>query len=231
MSLRRAALIALVALAACDPTGNVNITADAANVRLANFVVDATGLTSTVDGLAIHTNIAFGGVGSYQLISVDDSVIVIRQTSDGFLAATDTVLIVNGRHYTFYALGVLSSLRPRFTTDDTVFATAGNIKVRVIHGVGAQSFQGLDFYLSLTSDSLVDLVPLAPSVAYGAQSAYLPADTAFRRLRLTPTGQTTVLVDTTFAAFADSSVITLVASDKQGGGPPIRLQVVIDKAP
>ena len=101
----------------------------------------------------------------------------------------------------------------------------------MIHGVGAQSLQGLDFYLSRTTDSLVDLVPLAPSVAYGAQSAYLPADTAFRRLRLTLTGQTTVLIDTTFAAIADSSVITLVASDKQGGGPPIRLQVVVDKAP
>ena len=49
---------------------------------------------------------------------------------------------------------------------------------------------------------------------------------------MTPAGTTTLLLDTTFAGtFADSQVVTVVASDKANGGPPAKFTVVIDRAP
>lgn len=226
------AVLAALALAACDPTGNTSISTSSVGVRLADFVVDAPALNLTTGGVLIHGNIAFGQLSGYKLVGVDDSVFVVRRTSDAFLVGTDTFHLIEGRKYTYYALGEVTGFKPRLAVDDTIFAVAGATKIRFIHGVGARALQALDFYVSLTSDSIVDISPLVPALAYGSASPYLSADTGFRRMRITLAGQTTAIFDTTFTTpSTDSAVVTIVATDKQGGGAPVRVQRVVDRTP
>jgi len=224
-------VLAALALGACDPTGNTNISSDAANVRLANFLADTPAVTLNVSGLPLHSNVAFGQPTIYKLVSTNTQALDLTRTSDALAIGSDSATLILGRHYTFYALGIASAFKSKITTDDTVFAAAGSVKVRFLHGVRARSANGIDLYLSLPGDSLDLLTPIVPSLAYGSASAYVPVDTSLTRVRLTLTGQLTTIYDSTFAASADSTVVTLVATDKIGGGAPVRLQVVVDKAP
>ena len=223
-------VLAALALGACDPTGNTNISSDAANVRLANFLVDIPTVTLSVTGQPLHINTSFGQPTTYKLVSTNEKQFVLTRTSDAFAIGADSVNLLLGRHYTYYALGTATAFKGKVTVDDTLFAAAGSVKVRFLHGVKAQSTKGIDLYVSLPGDSnLALLTPIVPSLAYGSASA---VDTALTRVRLTLTGQTATIFDSTFAtAAADSTVVTLVATDKTGGGAPVRLQVVVDKAP
>ena len=225
-------LALLGAAAACDPTGNTGITADAANVRLANFLTDSVPVTLSVAGQPVQSNIGFGVPSIYTLVSTDTKLLDLTRTSDAFPIGSDSVNLILGRHYTDYALGIVSASVRKLTTDDTVFAAAGNVKIRFLHGIKAQSTKGIDLYVSGPNDSLPLLTPTVPSLAYGSASPYITVDTALTRVRLTITGQTATIFDSTFATtIADSTVVTLVATDKTGGGAPVRLQVVVDKAP
>ena len=225
-------VLAALALGACDPTGNTNISSDAANVRLANFLVDTPTVTLSVTGQPLHINTPFGQPTIYKLVSTNEKQLVLTRTSDALAIGADSVNLILGRHYTYYALGIATAFKGKITVDDTLFAAAGSVKVRFLHGVKAQSTKGIDLYVSLPGDSLALLTPIVPSLAYGSASPYITVDTSLTRVRLTLTGQLTTIFDTTFtAAVADSTVVTLVATDKVGGGAPVRLQVVVDKTP
>ena len=225
-------VLAALALGACDPTGNTNISSDAANVRLANFLVDTPAVTLSARGLPLHINTPFGQPTIYKLVSTNEKELTLTRTSDAFAIGADSVNLILGRHYTYYALGIASAFKSKLAIDDTVFATAGNVKVRFLHGVRARLANGIDLYVSLPGDTLGLLTPTVPSLSYGSASPYITLDTSLTRVRLTLTGDTTTIFDSTFAAaVADSTVLTLVATDKIGGGAPVRLQVVVDKAP
>jgi len=225
-------VLAALALGACNPTGNTNISSDAANVRLANFLADTPAVTLSVTGLPLHSNTPFGQPTIYKLVSTNDKELALTRTSDAFLIGADSVTLILGRHYTYYALGIAVAFKSRLAVDDTVFAPAGKVKVRFLHGIKGQATRGIDLYVSLPGDSLNVLTPLVPALAYGSVSPYISVDTSLTRVRLTIAGQTATIFDSTFAAsVADSTVVTLVATDKVGGGAPVRLQVVVDKAP
>lgn len=228
------ALTATLALGACDPTGNTNTPGSGANVRLANFLTDGTALTLSNGGAPIQTNIAFGTLGLYQQTDVGVQVMDVTRSSDGLAIGTDSLNLIEGRHYTFYALGTASAFKSKIVTDDTVLAAAGNFKVRLLHGIKAQAANGIDLYVSLPGDTgLALLTPIVPSLTYGSASAYVPVSTTLTRMRITVAGQTTAIFDTTFAsAVPDGTVLTVVASDKLGGIPtPVRVQEVVDQAP
>lgn len=225
--------IALLGLiGACDPTGNTNITSSSATVRVANLVSDAPTISVSAGGVNIASSVAFGTVSSGKLVSTEDREFISVRNSDNFVMGADSVLMTLGRRYTFYVLGTTSGHAAKFAQDDTTFGAAGNFKLRFVHGSQANALAGLDLYVSLASDSLADISPLVPSLAYGSASPYVTVDTSFKRIRVTLTGQTTALLDTTLStAISDSTNLTLAVSDKQGGGTPMRLGIVVDKAP
>lgn len=227
------ALVAALAIGACDPTGNTNISSDAANVRLANFLTDTPLVTLSAGVVPVQSNIAFGAPSIYKLVSTNTQELAVKRSTDATPIGADSVNLILGRHYTYYVLGITTAAKTKFATDDTVFAAAGKVKIRFLHGIKAQSTKGIDLYVSLPGDtSLALLTPIVPSLAYGSASAYVPVDTSLRRVRLTLTGLTSTIFDSTFAAgINDSSVVTIVATDKIGGGAPVRVQVVTDKAP
>ena len=225
-------LALLGVVAACDPTGNTSITSESASIRVANLVSDAPSISVSASGSNAGSGVAFGAVSNARLVNIDDNAFVSTRTSDNFVMGTDTVIMTTGRHYTFYVLGTASQHAAKFAQDDTTFGTAGSFKLRFVHGSQTNSVSGLDLYVSGVSDTLANIDPVVPSLAYAAASPYIPTDTAKRRIRVTQVGQTTTLLDTTLTtAFADSTNITLVVSDKSGGGAPMRLGIVVDKAP
>jgi hypothetical protein len=233
--MRRTSLLASAAVllaAACDPTGNVQPAGPTASYRFVNAVADAGGLVVRKDGSVLVSGITFGSVSSRATVSADANILVVSRNSDDFLLGSDTLVATEGRKYTMFGLGTVSNFKSLIATDDTIFAPAGTFKVRFVHGVKDQSAFGLDLYVTATGTDISGVTPQVASLQYGAVSTYFQNDTSARRLRVTPAGTTTLLLDTTFAGtFADSQVVTVVASDKVNGGPPAKFTVVIDRAP
>jgi len=225
-----ASILALAALAACDPTGNV-ITFDSSYVRYAAFVYDVGGgLNVTSGGVALTSGLTYGNLSAYKDVGIDSSIFTVTRSSDGFLLGSDTLDAVVDKKYTMYMLGTIGNFRPLIAPDDTVLSAAGTLKLRVVHGVRSDSIIGFDLYFTTPSTDISAITPQVASLNYGAVSTYQVVDTAARRLRVTRAGQKTIELDTTFAAtVADSQVITIVAADQPGGGR--RLQRVVDKAP
>lgn len=224
-------LLAAVAVG-CDPTGHGMPSTDNANVRLANFLVDAGGMSLATQGGTFINGVTFGTTSPYALLPDGQAIFSASQTSNGFLTTTDTVQVVKDRHYTFYLLGKLTSAAGRFPVDDSVLAAAGTYKVRFVHGVGTYSAFGLDFFAD-TDSSLVGLTPTYSGLSYGTVGVYVPVDTGIRRLRIVKATTTTpVLLDTTFATpIPSGSVLTMVATNLQGGATPFLLTIVPDTIP
>ena len=225
-------VVLAVVIVACDPTGNGLPVIDSADLRFANFVTDAGGMSLGTLGGNVANGITFGTTSLSSALPVGETIFTLSQTSNAFLVATDTFTLVKDRHYTIYALGQLSAGFGRLLVDDTVPATAGSFKVRFIHAVGTQSAFTLDFYAD-TDSSLVGLTAAYTGLGYGTAGVYVPVDTGIHRLRIVKNGTTSpVLLDTTFTdPITSGSVLTMVATNQQGGSSPLRLSIVPDTIP
>lgn len=233
--MRRTSLLvglAVLVSAACDPTGNVQPAGSTAHYRFVNTVADATTLVVRKNGVVIVSASNFGTVSASTSISTDTSILVVNRSSDNQLLGSDTLVATEGRKYTMFGMGTVGNFRSAIGVEDTIFAPAGKFKLRFVHGVVDQSGFGIDLYVTDSATDITSVTPQVASLQYGAVSGYFQSDTSARRLRVTRAGQTNIILDTTFAAtFADSQVVTVVASDKAGGGPPPKFTVVVDRAP
>ena len=225
-------LASAAVLSACDPTGHgAPTTAGSAHLRFANFVPDANGLTVNDASGNLFTNVTFTGTSLYKSLLADSEVVTVSQASPALTLGTDTLVLLAGRRYTLYALGKTTAYKRYFATNDTVPASAGQYKVRFIHGIQSDNPFNLDFYDDTTS-SLSGLTPSWPGLAYGVGSLYIAVDTGVRRIRITKSGQTTTLLDTVLATpIPSGAVVTLVATNVVGAGAGLQVAVVTDTTP
>jgi hypothetical protein len=226
-----AATLALAALSACDPTGNV-APVESAYVRFAAFVYNVGGglNVASTTGTSLTSGLTYGNLSGYKSVSVDTNIFTVTRSSDAFLLGSDTLDPTLNARYTMYMLGTIGGFRSLIAPDDTVLTTAGNVKVRFVHGVSSDSLFGFDLYITTPGADISGITPTIASLTYGAASAYVVSDTGARQLRITHAGLKTIELDTTFTtAIADSQVVTVVAADQPGGGR--RFQRVVDKAP
>ena len=222
----------LAALTSCDPTGNIPPGSPTADIRVANMVVDVPSIDVVANGGASINGTAFGTVATAQALSSTITSLETRNHSGGAVIGTKSVDPVTGRTYTFYAVGKVSAFDAVLAPDDTVSATDSTYRIRFVHGLGIRIGQGLDVYVTAPGTSLSGLAPSMTNVPFAAASSYVSADTGSRRVRVTVTGLTTIVFDTTFAThLADSTSFSFVLTDAVGGGAPATLHLVTDKAP
>lgn len=230
--MRRIAIACVTVLAlACDPTGGLAPDFDSARFRFGNFVSDATGITVVRGNINVATNVGFGAVSSPINALTGQAILQTRRASDGFQLGLDTVSIFKDRRYTYYGLGEVSNFVPLVAQQDTVLPTGGQFKVRFVHGAVSEEAFTLDFYTDASSN-LAGITPTYPALSYGTASLYAAVDTGLRRFRWTRNGSTTPVFDTTFSSSIPAgAIVTLVLTDKQGGGTPLRVTRVNDTIP
>ena len=222
----------LVTLFACDPTGNLPPGSATADIRVANLVVDVPSIDVVASGGSHINGTAFGEVSAAQPLSSTITSLEARNSSGGATLGTVNVDPVTGRTYTFYALGKVAGFQGVLAQDDTGSATDSTYRLRFVHGLGLRVGQGLDVYLTTPAASLTGLTPNIANILFGVASNYAVADTGLRRIRVTVTGLSTIVFDTTFAThLADSTSFTFALTDSLGGGAPATLHLVTDKAP
>ena len=232
MNLRSTAILALAGLAACDPSGSVVNLPPTAKLRLVNFVTDAPSVTLTSGDRSVVSSLLFGQASTLRNIGALDTVLVVTRVGDGVEVGADTIIFVDDRQYTFYALGSVADFRARTVVDDTINAAAGSIKLRIVNGLATHAASDIDFYASAPGVGMAGLIPHTASLPFGGAGSYVATDTSLRRFRFTLEGDTVAVFDTTFVTpFPSTSVITVVVADKSGGGTPFKLLTLTDQAP
>ncbi len=111
-----------------------------ARVRIAHLApfaptVEGTSVTIAVNGNTLASNVTYLAKIDYQTLPAGTYTITVTPTGATSAAITQQVTIANGRDYTVAAVGngTLQPLSLLALEDDNTAATAGNLKLRVVH--------------------------------------------------------------------------------------------------
>lgn len=225
-SIRKLALVgvAVLGLAACsddDPTG----VTQTAQLRVVHASPDAPNVDVLVDAATPLTNVPFRAFSPFLDVEAGERRIRVRAAG-----TTTTVIDANldfaaGQAYTAIATGLLAGLQTLVIEDDLTAPAAGQVKVRVVHAAPAAA--GVDVYVTAPGAPLAGATPVLTNVPFTAVSDYLTIPAGEYRIRVTPTGTTTVAIDAT-VTFAAGQIRTIVATDAPGGGAPLAPVVLTD---
>jgi hypothetical protein len=214
-----AALLGLVAIAACDDDDDGVGPAQEGRLRVVHAVSNVTATDVYVDGTQIKADLAYKSVDPYRANDAGTRTVKVRKAD----AATDLVSINQtiqpNRDHTLIAYGTETQPKSISLTDDNTAPAAGKAKLRVVHAAAVQG--NVDVYAVADEDDLDDATAAATNLAPGAASAYITLDAGTRFVILTGAGNRTPVLTVQGVDLGDGKIRTIVAVEKAGGGTPL----------
>jgi hypothetical protein len=134
--------------------------------------------------------------------------------------------LTDGSDYTVIASGPLAAIAPIVLEDDNTAPSAGNVRVRAIHG--APGAPAVDIYVTAPGADLEAETPVLTGVEFGDVADYIEAPAGDYQVRVTPAGSKAVVIDSGTLSLASGQVRTAIAVDAAGGGAPFDLLVLPD---
>lgn len=207
--------------AGCDSDDDDDTSNDIARVRALHASPDAPAVDVLVDGSVVLSNVPFKAASGYLELSAGQHNIKINA------AGTDTTVIDIDRYfeidkeYTIIATDYLSMITPLLLTDDTNAPASGNLKVRVLHGNPAAS--AVDVYVTAPGADLMGTTPVLSNVSFQDFSDYLEIPAGDYQIRVTGSGDSTVIYDSGSVALGAGSILTVVAVKADMGASPLNL--------
>ncbi len=195
-------------------------------VRVVHASPDAPNVDVLVEDATILTNVPY--LGASRFLRADAGTRRVRVTATG---GTPTVIDANvdlatGGVYTIIATGLLSDIQPLVIEDDPNAPTAGQAKIRVVHG--APSAPTVDVYATAVGADIDTATPVLTNVPFRAFSGYLEVPAGTYQLRVTPAGTKDVAISANLTVVA-GQIRTVVARDAVGGGSPFNALVLADR--
>lgn len=197
-----------------------------AHLRVANVSPDAGRMDVLVNDKATVTALDFGSISGYKTIEAATATISLNTAGTATALFQTQVPIQAGSDYTIIATNLKASMEGIVLVDDNSAPTAGNAKVRLVHA--APSAALIDLYLTGPNDDITAIAPTAASVAFKSVSAYLAVPAGAYRIRATAAGSKTVAIDSGTLNVGSGQIRTVIARDKEGGGPPYALLIAED---
>jgi hypothetical protein len=225
---RRLALAAIAAflpisLIGCRLTGGSSSNNDTpkASVRILHASPDAPNVDVQVNGTTVATNAAFKAATAFQTINAGRGTVRVNAAGTSTTVISATPDFNSGRFYTVIAANRVASIEPLIIDDDGVTPSAGQIKVRVVHG--APSAPAVDIYVTAPSAAIATATPTIANVSFKAVSSTLQIAAGSYQIRATPAGSKTVVYDSGSVPIAAGANLVLVAVDQNIGASPISL--------
>lgn len=218
-----AAVTAVSVLAACggddDETHNP-APAPKASLRVVHASPDAPAVDVYVDGTRAVTNAPFQAATAFLSVDAGTRGMVVTPTG----ATTPEVIkaslpLAEGSFTTVVAVGKLAGIEPLVISEDGTAPPAGQLKVRVGHA--APDVGAVDVHVTAPGAALG--APTLSNVAFKGVSAVLTIPAGDYRIRITPTGTTTVVYDSGSVALAAGSDLVILAVAATGGNAPVSL--------
>jgi len=218
--------LAIGALGACSDSTDLDDEDDQARIRVVHASPDAPNVDVLIDGAQVVTNAAFTESSSYLDVDAGSRVLRVEAVGTNTAAITTTLNAVGATDYTVIAANRLASIEPLVLTDDNTAPTAGNIKLRVVHG--APGAPNVDVYITAPTADLATATANFSNVAFRGFSPYASVPAGAYRVRVTTAGTRTVVIDSGTLTLTTGQIRTAIARDITGGGAPFGLILLSD---
>ncbi|MGH7461080.1 MAG: DUF4397 domain-containing protein [Longimicrobiales bacterium] len=220
-----AGIVLALAIAGCDETGT-QISITRANIRVVHGSPDAPDFDVAVDGRTVVRDLAYTDASDYVQVTPGERTVQVRAASTTTDATSVSINASGDTSYTVIALNRVALIESLVLTDNPTLPPVGNARVRLVHA--APSASTFDIYLTTPTADLATATPTVASLSFRASSTYLPIPAGTYRLRITSAGTKIVALDVPAVPIAGGQIVTALALDAEGGGPPFTLRLLPD---
>lgn len=214
--MKRAGVLLLVAAAACGETTAPELLLDA-GVRVVHAAPETTELDVFVEG-ELRTVLDYGEVSERFTVGAGERDVELRLAGETAALIELRQDLDSGGRYTILAAGREGEIQPILLQDDPTPADTGETRIRFVHA--APTAGALDIYISEPGTELTEQTPDFTGVTFGDASAYIDVESRTYRVRATVAGTLDLVIDQPLLVLSSNRVITIVAMDTEGSGPP-----------
>lgn len=209
--MRSLLLLVLAVFAAACSTGGEDATSQ---VRFIHAAPGADSLDVFIDGSAVFEIVRVGAVTPYEVgIDAGEQPVRIRSSTEALeLLRFEVDLIPDGQQ-TIIAAGARRELRPIVLADDLLAAQPDSAQVRIVHAAALSD--SVDVLLTRPA---ADTVAAYPALRFRRNTGFFYAPPGTYRLRVTPAGGTTTLLDESLTLQAGDARTYLLADASVTGG-------------
>ena len=195
-----------------------NLALTNANVRLANATDNALNFLQNGTALGGGSNIVFGAASSCSSVNATTPALTITQPPSTTPLAGFAPTLTAGNSFSIIAYPNASAVVQFATLSNTFTPASGQAGLRVFNGSGSAT--GLDVFVTASGTPLGTAT--IANVLAGASSAFVSVPAGSLQVRLTTTGNTTVLLDLGSQTFTAGQNATLVIAPPMAGSTVLR---------
>lgn len=212
--------------AACDDDDDNTGPDGEALVRVVHASPDAPEVDVLLDDAVVLSAVPYLGVSEYLEATDGEHNLKVNAAGTSTTVIDEDVTLTDGTDYTVIASGLVAAITPIILVDDNTTPTAGNARVRAIHG--APSAPAVDVYVTAPGADLETATPVLTGVEFGDVADYLEVPAGDYQVRVTPAGTKAVAIDSGTLTLESGQVRTAIAVDAAGGGAPFDLLLLAD---
>lgn len=213
--------------AACSDDDDNTGPEGVARVRVVHASPDAPDVDVLLDDAEVLGDVPYLTASDYLDVPAGPQNLKVNAAGTATTVVNADLSLVDGTDYTVIATGLAEAIEPIVLQDDNSAPTAGNVRVRAIHG--APGAPAVDIYVTAPSADLETMIPLLANVEFGNVADYIEAPAGDYQVRVTPAGTKTVVIDSGTLTLSSGQVRTAIAVDAAGGGAPFDLLVLEDR--
>jgi hypothetical protein len=218
-----AVLASAVTVAACSDDNDPSTTA---RLRAVHLSPDAPNVDILVNGNQVASDVAYEENTGYLTVPSGTTDIVVQPVGTNVNVIDASPDLDENTDYTVLAANFVAEIEPILLTDDNAAPTAGNVKVRIVHG--APSAPAVDVYVTAPGADLATATPTLTNVSFGVASGYLSVPAGNYEIRVTPTGTKDVVIDSGSVPLVAGQIRTVIATDAPGAGVPFGAIILAD---
>jgi len=196
-----------------------------AQLRVVHASPDAPNVDVLVDGKTVLSNVAYETASKYLTVSAGPRKIEVRATGTSQDVINATVTLTRNEYYTVLAVDKLANITPLVLTDDNTPPASGQIKLRLVHA--SPTAGPVDIYVEAPGTGVTG-TPTLTNVPFKAASNYLAVPAGSYEVYVTPTGKTTVAIDSGSLAISAGQIRTAIALDPPPGSAALKAIVLSD---
>ena len=212
--------------AACSDDDDNTGPGGEARVRVVHASPDAPAVDVLVDDAEVLGDVPYLASSDYLELAPGQRNLKVNAAGTATTVIDADVDLTDGADYTVIASGPVAALAPIVLEDDNTAPSAGNVRVRAIHG--APGAPAVDIYVTAPGADLEAETPVLTGVEFGDVADYIEAPAGDYQVRVTPAGSKAVVIDSGTLSLASGQVRTAIAVDAAGGGAPFDLLVLPD---
>ena len=211
---------------ACDDDDNIIDLIDPSFLRVVHLSPDAPPVDVEVDNETVLEDVSYTDSSPYLEVPALLNVKVNAAGTDTTVIDQDLVLIPDDEQ-TVIAANFLADIEALLLFDDNTPPTNGNVKVRAVHG--APSAPNVDIYVTSPDADIEETDPTLTNIPFLGVSDYLEVPAADYRVRVTPTGTKTVVIDSGAISLFAGEIRTIIARNAPGDeGEPFGFLILED---